>query len=87
MRRSARRNGAKRGAFRRPRRRRAPEVARQELLAAAERVFGRAQPDEVGLKEVAREAGVSHALVTHYFGTYAGLIEAALERGSARCAR
>ena len=65
---------------RRPRRRRTPEEARQELLAAAERVFGRAQPDEVGLKEVAREAGVSHALVTHYFGTYAGLIEAVLDR-------
>src|SRR5262245_14992704 len=63
-----------------PRRRRAPEVAREELLDAAERVFAESQPDQVGLKDVAREAGVSHALVTHYFGTYAGLIEAALER-------
>jgi AcrR family transcriptional regulator len=62
------------------RRRRAPEVARQEILDAAERVFAEHQPDRVGLKEVAREAGVSHALITHYFGTYAGLIEAALER-------
>jgi AcrR family transcriptional regulator len=64
----------------RPRRRRAPELARQEILDAAERVFVEAQPDQVGLKEVAREAAVSHALITHYFGTYAGLIEAALER-------
>jgi AcrR family transcriptional regulator len=63
-----------------PRRRRAPDVARQEILDAAERVFRESQPDQVGLKEVAREAGVSHALITHYFGTYAGLIEAALER-------
>ena len=63
-----------------PRRRRAPELARQELLDAAERVFAGAQPDQVGLKEVAREAGVSHALITHYFGTYAGLLEAALAR-------
>jgi AcrR family transcriptional regulator len=62
------------------RRRRTPELARQELLDAAERVFARDQPDRVGLKEVAREAGTSHALITHYFGTYAGLIEAALER-------
>jgi len=62
------------------RRRRAPEVARQEILDAAERVFLEFQPDQVGLKDVAREAGVSHALITHYFGTYAGLIEAALER-------
>src|SRR5438128_1297088 len=62
------------------RRRRPPELARQEILDAAERVFARFQPDQVGLKEVAREAGVSHALITHYFGTYAGLVEAALER-------
>lgn len=63
-----------------PRRRRPPEMARQEILDAAERVFSASQPDQVGLKEVAAEAGVSHALITHYFGTYAGLIEAALER-------
>jgi AcrR family transcriptional regulator len=63
-----------------PRRRRSPELARQEILDAAERVFARSQPDQVGLKEVAREAGVSHALITHYFGTYGGLIESALER-------
>src|SRR5438094_3939669 len=62
------------------RRRRTPEVARQELLDAAERVFAHAHPDRVGLKDIAREAGTSHALITHYFGTYAGLIEAALER-------
>ncbi len=60
--------------------RRTPELARKELLDAADRLFADANPDEVGLKDVAREAGVSHALVTHYFGTYAGLVEAALER-------
>lgn len=63
-----------------PRRRRAPEEARKELLDAADRVFAEHQPDAVGLKDIAREAGVSHALVTHYFGTYAGLVEATLER-------
>ena len=62
------------------RRRRSPEVARQELLDAAERVFLEFAPDQVGLKEIAREAGVSHALITHYFGTYTGLVEATLER-------
>ena len=62
------------------RRRRSPEVARTELLDAAEKVFVEFQPDQVGLKDVAREAGTSHALITHYFGTYAGLIEATLER-------
>jgi AcrR family transcriptional regulator len=63
-----------------PRRRRPPELARQEILDATERVLAASQPDQVGLKEVAREAGVSHALITHYFGTYAGLLEATLER-------
>ena len=62
------------------RRRRAPEEAKTELIDAANRVFATSQPDHVGLKDVAREAGVSHALITHYFGTYAGLIEATLER-------
>jgi len=62
------------------RRRRDPETARTELMDAAERVFAKDHPDAVGLKHVAREAGVSHALITHYFGTYAGLIEATLER-------
>jgi TetR/AcrR family transcriptional regulator, repressor for neighboring sulfatase len=68
--------------LRAPRRRRAPELARQEIIEAAERVFVEFQPDQVGLKDVAAEAGVSHALITHYFGTYAGLIEATLERRS-----
>jgi AcrR family transcriptional regulator len=63
-----------------PRRRRPPELARREILDAVERVLAASQPDQIGLKEIAREAGVSHALITHYFGTYAGLLEAALER-------
>ncbi|HUS29323.1 MAG TPA: helix-turn-helix domain-containing protein [Kofleriaceae bacterium] len=62
------------------RRRRTPEVARLELLDAAERLFNVERPDDVGLKDVAKEAGTSHALITHYFGTYAGLVEAVLQR-------
>jgi AcrR family transcriptional regulator len=72
--------GAREAARQTTRRRRAPDVARQELLDAAERVFIEFAPEQVGLKDVAREAGVSHALITHYFGTYAGLVEATLER-------
>lgn len=79
--RSVRREGRVVRAGRRDlRRRRAPEEARVEILDAAERVFVEFQPDQVGLKDVAREAGVSHALITHYFGTYANMIEAVLER-------
>nr|HEX4314108.1 TetR/AcrR family transcriptional regulator [Kofleriaceae bacterium] len=67
-------------AARAPRRRRDPETARRELLDAAERVFATHVPDDAGLKLVADEAGVSHALITHYFGTYRGLVEATLAR-------
>jgi AcrR family transcriptional regulator len=63
-----------------PRRRRAPEEARVEILDAAERVFVELHPDQVGLKEVASEAGISHSLITHYFGSYAAMVEAVLER-------
>ncbi|HEY0254107.1 MAG TPA: TetR/AcrR family transcriptional regulator [Kofleriaceae bacterium] len=62
------------------RRRRSPEQARTELLDAAESLFRDAPPDQLGLKAVATEAGVSHALITHYFGTYDGLVEAVFER-------
>ncbi len=60
-----------------PRVRRSPEEARRTILDAALRLFANAGPDAVGLKEVAKEAVVSHALVTHYFGTYDALVEAA----------
>lgn len=59
--------------------RRSPEDARAHIRDAALRVFAKNLPDAVGLKEVAKEAGVSHALVTHYFGTYDGLVESCLE--------
>lgn len=59
--------------------RRDPEEARAHILAAAQAVFAERGPDRVGLKEVARAAGVSHALVSHYFGTFDALVESALE--------
>ncbi len=63
-----------------PRRRRDPEIARAEILAAAERLLAGSPPDAIGLKDVAREAGVSHALVSHNFGTVGELIEHVLTR-------
>jgi AcrR family transcriptional regulator len=62
------------------RRRRAPEDARRELLDAAEALFAHHHPDAVRLVDVARAAGTSHALITHYFGTFGGLVDAVLER-------
>jgi AcrR family transcriptional regulator len=64
--------------------RRDPEEARAVILDAAERLFAARGPDAVGLKDVAREAGVSHALVSHYFGTFARLVDAVLERRAGR---
>jgi AcrR family transcriptional regulator len=63
-----------------PRRRRDPETARAEILDAAERLLVERPPDAVGLKEIAEAAGVSHALVSHYFGTYGELVEHVLLR-------
>jgi AcrR family transcriptional regulator len=60
--------------------RRDPEETRALILDAAERLFAVRGPDAVGLKDVASEARVSHALVSHYFGTYGGLVDAVLER-------
>lgn len=68
----------------RPRVRRDPEAARELILGAAERVFAERSPDVVGLKDVASAAGVSHALVSHYFGTYDALVDAVLERRAER---
>ena len=58
--------------------RRNPEEARQHILAAAVRTFSKLGPQACGLKDVAQEAGISHALITHYFGTYEALVQAAI---------
>ncbi|MEZ4437976.1 MAG: helix-turn-helix domain-containing protein [Polyangiaceae bacterium] len=62
------------------RQRRRPEDARELILDAAEAVFAERGPDAAGLKDVAQRAGVSRALVNHYFGSYEELVEATMER-------
>jgi AcrR family transcriptional regulator len=42
---------------------------RDQILAAARRVYVRTSPDEASTTEIAREAGVTRGLVHHYFGT------------------
>jgi AcrR family transcriptional regulator len=64
--------------------RRDPEEARSVILDAAERVFAEKGPDAAGLKDVAAMAGVSHALVSHYFGSYDALVEETLARRIAK---
>jgi AcrR family transcriptional regulator len=50
-----------------PRRRLSPEDRRSELLALGARVFGERPYDEVRIDEIAERAGVSRALMYHYF--------------------
>jgi AcrR family transcriptional regulator len=59
------------------RRRRSPDEARRTILDAALELLAKHGPDAIGLKDIAKKAGVSHALLSHYFGTYDALIEAA----------
>ena len=59
--------------------RRAPEASRAHILEAATAVFARLGPDAAGLKAVAHQAGVSHGLITHYFGPFENLVERVLE--------
>lgn len=66
------------------RRRRTPEQAREEILDAAAELIARDGPDGVGLRRVAQAVGVSHGLVTHYFGTYGALVRAVLQRENER---
>jgi TetR/AcrR family transcriptional regulator, repressor for neighboring sulfatase len=64
--------------------RRSPEQSRTLILEAAIRVISQHGPQGVGLKEVGAEAGVSHGLVAHYFGTFDGLVEASVLECAAR---
>jgi AcrR family transcriptional regulator len=66
------------------RRRRTPEQAREEILDAAADLIARHGPDGVGLRRVADAVGVTHGLVTHYFGTYRALVRAVLFRENER---
>ena len=50
-----------------PRRRLSPDDRRKELLALGAEVFGQRPYDEVRIDEIAERAGVSRALMYHYF--------------------
>jgi AcrR family transcriptional regulator len=51
-----------------------PDARREDILAAAGVVFAAHPYNEVSLALVAREAGVSRSLVSHYFGSKRGLV-------------
>lgn len=54
--------------------RRSPEEARALILDAARAVLLKKGPGRVRLTEVAKRAGISHGLITHYFGTIDRLV-------------
>jgi AcrR family transcriptional regulator len=55
-------------------------------MDAAEGLFAERGPDAFGLRDIAQQAGVSHGLITHYFKTYEGLVEAVFARRAERIA-
>lgn len=59
---------------RKARKRLSPEQRREEILAAAQRVFVAHDPSAVTFEEIAAEAGVSRALVYNYFGDKGSLL-------------
>ena len=58
-------------------------ATRQAMLAAARRHFARESYENVGLREIAADAGVDPALVSRYFGSKEQLFQEAL-RGDER---
>jgi AcrR family transcriptional regulator len=52
---------------------------RQQLTAAALRLFSKRPYDDVSIDDIAAEAGVAHGLLSYYFGGKRGIYLAALE--------
>lgn len=57
------------------------EERRNAIIAAAERVFARKPFDKVSIRDIAREAGISHALIYRYFPDQQSLFVEAFLRG------
>jgi AcrR family transcriptional regulator len=54
------------------------EVTRARILAAAQEAFSKHGYSEVGMRDIADKLGLSSTILFRYFGTKAGLFEAAL---------
>jgi len=62
----------------RPARGRAAEDVRRELVEAARELFSKRGFGDVGIRELARSAGVTPGMISYYFGGKQGLYEAML---------
>ncbi|MCE5328109.1 MAG: TetR/AcrR family transcriptional regulator [Planctomycetaceae bacterium] len=64
------------------------QATRASILEAARRLFARQDISAVSIRDIAKEAGVSHGLVQQYFGTrehmIAGIIEHEIEEVAKR---
>ena len=69
------------------RRRRSPEVARLEILAAAEQRLRSFGVEGLSVVDVAKDCGMSHATVIHHFGNTAGMRQALVAHMSDRLLR
>lgn len=52
------------------------------IIDAAVDLYAGRNPDEVTVRDIAERAGVSHALVHHYFGTKSEVLRAVLDRNA-----
>ena len=66
------------------RRRRTPQDAKREILAAAEQLLVARGPSGVTVRAVAERVGMTDAGVNHHFGSRDGLLEALLRYGGRR---
>src|SRR5437762_3432659 len=62
------------------RQRRTSEEAREEILAAAEKMLSKQGPQGLRLQELAEEVGVSHPAILHHFGSREVLMKAVVAR-------
>jgi AcrR family transcriptional regulator len=58
----------------------APDARREEILKTASRLFAESGYEAVTASEVAREAGITPALLHHYFGGKGGIFVTLVER-------
>jgi AcrR family transcriptional regulator len=63
------------------------ETLRRTVLDTAVAISANSGPDAVSMREVAREAGVSHQPLYHYFTDRLGIFAAICEEGFPTCQR
>lgn len=63
--------------------RRTPEEAKRLILETAQALLARTGPQGLRLQDIAAEAGISHPLILHHFGSRAGLVRALTREAAA----